>query len=49
MEEKRNTFKVCSGIYRKEPLGRGRCGWDEYVKMALNGRELDSVNLINLA
>jgi len=34
---------------RNRLLGRGRCGWDDYVKMAPNGREWDSVNLINLA
>ena len=33
----------------KKPLGTGRCGSDDYVKMAPNGREWDSVNLINLA
>ena len=49
-EKKRDTHSKCVRKFQgKKPLGRGRCEWDDYIKMDLNGRELDSVNLINLA
>jgi hypothetical protein len=47
--ERKEKHKVCSEIYRKETAWKRRCGWDDYVKMSLNGREWDNVNLINLA